>query len=49
MDVVLHDVLVDPGDGRAADPVLRGTEHAVHGGDPGDGAVVGVVLDVQAW
>ncbi len=48
MDMVLHDVLVDPGDGRASDPVLADAEDAVHPRVPTDGTVIGIVLDVEA-
>ena len=49
VDVVLDHVLVDPGDGAAADPVLGGPQDPVDVGVAGDGAVVGVVLDVETW
>ncbi len=45
--VVLHDVLVDPRNGRAANVVLRKAEQPVDLRVPADGAVVGVVLNVQ--
>lgn len=48
VDVVLHDVLVNPVQRAASDPVLARAEHAVHPGVARDGAVVGVVLDVEA-
>jgi hypothetical protein len=49
VDVVLHDVLVDPRGGRTADVVLGQPQEPVDERIAADGTVVGVVLNVQAW
>ena len=47
VNVVLHDVLVDPADRRAPDPALGQPQQTVHPRVPAQGAMVRIVLDVQ--
>ena len=47
VEVVLHDVLVDPVDLRAPDPVLAQPQQPVHVGVSAHGPVIGIVLDVE--
>ena len=48
VQVVLHDVLVNPVDLRASDPVLAQPQQPVHVGVSADGSVIGIMLDVES-
>ena len=48
MQVVLHDVLVNPVDLRASDPVLAEAQQPIHVGVSADGSVIRIMLDVES-
>ena len=49
VQVVLHDVLVNPVYLRAPDPVLAEPQQPVHVGVSADGSVIRIMLNVESY